>query len=70
MQSLGTILAVRPEGDMLPENVSTVHAVLASFQPPESSPGKFKFLRLRDTPPSKIMAKREYTSAESDTGRT
>jgi two-component system chemotaxis sensor kinase CheA len=33
LQGLGTILAVRPEGDLLPDNVSTVHAVLASFQP-------------------------------------
>jgi two-component system chemotaxis sensor kinase CheA len=35
MQGLGTILAVRPEGDMLPDNLSTIRAVLASFQPVE-----------------------------------
>jgi two-component system chemotaxis sensor kinase CheA len=35
MQGLGTILAVRPEGDMLPDTVSTIRAVLASFQPVE-----------------------------------
>jgi two-component system chemotaxis sensor kinase CheA len=35
-QGLGTLIAVQPEGDMLPENVAIIKAVLASFQPIET----------------------------------
>lgn len=35
LQSLGQLLAVRPEGDLLPDNIATVRAVLASSLPLE-----------------------------------
>ena len=35
-QAMGTILAVRPEGEMLPDSVAVIRAVLASFQPMET----------------------------------
>ncbi|ABF40772.1 CheA signal transduction histidine kinase [Candidatus Koribacter versatilis Ellin345] len=36
LQGLGVTITIQPEGDMLPENISTIRAILATFQAPEN----------------------------------